>query len=443
MEKIWEFYENLDEIEYVCDMDTYEVEYMNRKALAEWGYSSVEEVKGKKCYEILQNCAKPCSFCTNYLLKEKEFYEWQHFNSVKGKNYALKDTMVCEGDKRYRIELAIDLTLQEQQKNTIQNYIRNEAMVNEALRIALSEPTPVKSIQTLMEYLGRQLQSERVYIFESAEDGSVDNTYEWCAEGVIPQKENLQHVPYEVVSFWFERFQNNENIIISELESIKEKDPLAYQYLKPQDINSLVVSPIVSENKIIGFFGVDNPPGELLNHISMLFHILGHFIVSIIRRRNLVRRLEILSYYDKLTGLKNRHAMYDYMDSFEKGESIGILYLDVMGLKRINDELGHKEGDELINRAGECLKKSFGEYELFRVGGDEFVVICKGVTEEEIVERIEVLRKIMEQNRALMAVGYEWNVSYEGNIDHLLVLADTKMYEDKRKYYESKKTIWI
>ena len=51
MEKIWEFYENLNEIVYTADMDSYELIYMNSKAREVYGYSSDSEFKGKKCYE--------------------------------------------------------------------------------------------------------------------------------------------------------------------------------------------------------------------------------------------------------------------------------------------------------------------------------------------------------------------------------------------------------
>lgn len=55
MKKIWEFFENMDECMYVADIDTHELIYMNKKALNIYGFKSVDEVAGKKCYEILQN----------------------------------------------------------------------------------------------------------------------------------------------------------------------------------------------------------------------------------------------------------------------------------------------------------------------------------------------------------------------------------------------------
>lgn len=435
MGKKWEFFERLNEVVYVSNPETYELEYMNHKALELYGYSSLEEVKGKKCYEVLQNSSTPCDMCTNCYLKEGDFYEWQHTNPLIGKTYALKDTLVEQDGKLYRMELAIDMTVQEQQKQMLNLYMDNGAMINEGLRIALLKTKPSQAIETFLDYLGHHLKSERIYIFEEREDETVENTYEWSAYGVTPQKENLKRVPFAAVSLWYEAFKKGENVIIKDLEEVKDTDPVAYEYLKPQNIRTTIATPIVDEGKIIGFFGVDNVPVERLEHISLLLEIVGHFVVSLLKRRDLVTRLETLGFYDQLTGLKNRHAMDYYLASFEKEDSIGVLYFDIMGLKRVNDTLGHQEGDRLLKRAAECLRQHFDGEELFRIGGDEFLVLCKGASEEEIVKKIELLRKDMEKSEVLMAVGYEWQSRYKENFDQLLKDADAKMYEDKRAYY--------
>lgn len=438
MKKIWEFYENMDEIVYASDMDTYEIIYMNRKAREVYGFHSMEEIAGKKCYEVLQGCSCPCAICTNRNLKPGYFEEWQYFNPILGKTYALKDTMTEEEGKHYRVEIAIDMSIQEQQSKTIREFTYNETMINEGLRIALAAPTPEKSIAVLLEYLGQALRSERVYIFEETKQGTFDNTYEWCANGVIPQKENLQDVPFEVVKLWLQRFRHNENVIIKDVESIRENDPAVYEYLKPQNIHALVVGPLMNDNKIIGFYGVDNPPGEYLNHISTMFQIMGHFIISLLRRRDLVKRLENLSLYDQMTGIGNRHAMNAYVDAMQKEQSIGILYGDVMGLKKVNDREGHQAGDKLLLRVCECLKRQFGDYSLFRIGGDEFLALCAGITEEELLGRAGALREDMQENSALMAIGSVWRSHSRENMDKLLAEADSRMYEDKRRYYAEK-----
>ena len=64
MKKVWEFFENLDEYVYVTDVKTNELIYMNRKTMETYGYHSLEQIKGKKCYRILQNSSMPCKMCS-------------------------------------------------------------------------------------------------------------------------------------------------------------------------------------------------------------------------------------------------------------------------------------------------------------------------------------------------------------------------------------------
>ena len=59
-DKMWEFYEELNELVYVADMDSHELVYLNRKARELYGISSIEEVRGKKCYDVLSGNAKHC-----------------------------------------------------------------------------------------------------------------------------------------------------------------------------------------------------------------------------------------------------------------------------------------------------------------------------------------------------------------------------------------------
>ena len=77
-----------------------------------------------------------------------------------------------------------------------------EALVNEGLRIALMAATPDESIHAILEYLGKSLNGERTYIFEKNEKGGDNNTYEWVAEGVKPEKDNLQNLPPEICANW-------------------------------------------------------------------------------------------------------------------------------------------------------------------------------------------------------------------------------------------------
>ncbi len=167
-----------------------------------------------------------------------------------------------------------------------------EAIINEGLRVALLEETPDQSLEVLLEHLGKALNGERTYIFEQNESGCDDNTYEWAADGVQPEKESLQNVPPEVCASWYRKFSIGRHIVIERLEDIRETDPLQYENLKRQGIHSLVVVPLYDSKRIIGFYGVDNPPVKSLEYASNILQTAAYFIVSSLKRRNLFRELQ-------------------------------------------------------------------------------------------------------------------------------------------------------
>ena len=182
------------------------------------------------------------------------------------------------------------------QNSDMQSVQNLETIINEGLRVALLEETPDQSLEVLLEHLGKALRGERIYIFEQNENGGDDNTYEWAADGVKPEKENLQDVPPEVCAGWYRNFSIGRHIVIENLEEIREDSPLQYEILKRQNIRSLVVVPLYDGKKLIGFYGVDNPPVKLLEYASNMLQTAAYFIVSSLKRRNLVRELQKRSY---------------------------------------------------------------------------------------------------------------------------------------------------
>ena len=197
------------------------------------------------------------------------------------------------------------------QQSDMRNVQNLEAIINEGLRVALMEETPDQSLQVLLKYLGKALNGERTYIFEQNESGGDDNTYEWVADGVEPEKENLQNVPGEVCAGWYQNFSVGRHIVIEDLEEIRETDPLPYENLKRQGVHALVVVPLYDGKSLIGFYGVDNPPVKSLEYATNMLQTAAYFIVSSLKRRNLVRELQKRSY-------KVLHALsVDYLGIYE------------------------------------------------------------------------------------------------------------------------------
>ena len=437
MGRIWEFFENLDEYVYVADAETHELVYMNKKTLKTYGFQSNEESAGVKCYEILQGNSMPCSICNNEQLKPGYFTEWEYYNPVLKRELHIKDTLVEEDGKKYRMEIAIDCGALSEGKENSSDYRNLEASLNEAIRVALRQETPDQTLQVLLEFIGNTLEAERTYIFEKNAHNHDDNTYEWVAKGVTPEKDTLQDLPPEICEQWYRKFRENQNIVTENVEEMKDADPQMYEILARQKIHSLVVVPLYDDGKVIGFYGVDNPPARYFKFVSEMLQIMGHFIVSSMKRRNLVRELEVMSYSDPLTALGNRYAMERYIRQVDHTRPIGVVYCDITGLKRINDSEGHSAGDRLIRRCCECLKRVFAGNGLFRIGGDELVVLCHGINEKELYRKVEELKEELAACNAAMAVGAAVNILEEVGEDHLLTEPERRMYQDKAEYYRN------
>ncbi len=438
IEKMWEVYENLNEIVYVSDVDTYQLKYMNRKAREMFGNVSIEQLQNSKCYEILQGCNAPCSICTNDKINVGEFYEWTYYNPVISKKILLKDTIFEENGKRYRMEIAIDMGEQQQQEQLLKSFVNNEMLVNEGLKIALAEENPEKSIISLLEYLGKAFNGGRAYIFEETSANVLTNTYEWCANTVSVQQGNLIDVDKAELEDWYKQFRQNKSVIIKNVEDIKYTSPDVYNILKPQDITTLVVCPLVYRKKIIGFYGLDDPPVDILDNVMVMLNVMANFIVSIMNSRDLFHRIVNISYYDRLTGAGNRHAMEKIISELDLSQSIGIIYGDVMELKKTNDTKGHLEGDKLILDSYRLFSKYFRKDDIFRIGGDEFVVICSRIKKEDFEKRIEQIKNEMQKSIAKVAIGHLWKPICNEKIENLIIQADHLMYEEKRRIYKEK-----
>ena len=140
---------------------------------------------------------------------------------------------------------------------------------------------------------------------------------------------------------------------------------------------------------------------------------------------------------DTMTKLNNRRAYEAALSSVPRDCSVGVLFCDLNGLKTANDNFGHAAGDELILRFSGILRKHFPENAVFRISGDEFVVLDTGVSSDIFSARTERFLKSVSENDDLAAVGSEYGSGSE--VPALLAAAEQKMYTDKNRYYDTRK----
>ena len=139
---------------------------------------------------------------------------------------------------------------------------------------------------------------------------------------------------------------------------------------------------------------------------------------------------------DSLTGLLNRQAYY--ADVSNNPEDISALVsIDMNGLKYLNDNYGHAAGDEGLSTLGLCFNRALKRKQTgYRVGGDEFIIICRKNSEQEVLELIERIRKNVNETKYSCSIGYSLNPDGTKHVDELLKESDVVMYQEKERYYK-------
>jgi diguanylate cyclase (GGDEF)-like protein len=169
--------------------------------------------------------------------------------------------------------------------------LKYEQIINEALRSALDYETPDEEINEFIRFFGKHIHSDRIYIFEDDCDNHVtNNTYEWCADRIIPQIDALQGVDMDVIGWWYETFDSGKSVIIPDVSILEGNHRLSYQILKAQNIKNLVVCPLRYKGEIRGFFGVDNPPERDYEALTVFLDMIGAVLISLLKIRNSFRK---------------------------------------------------------------------------------------------------------------------------------------------------------
>lgn len=312
-----------------------------------------------------------------------------------------------------------------------------EKLVNEGIKVAMEGETPDENIKTLIRYLGEMLGGNRSFIFERNENNEDINTYEWCADGIEPQKENLQKIPSGTFKPLYEAIQKKDAVIVGKLSDVLGDSPAQKDNTDNENDSKFVVFPLRDKQRIVGFFGIDNPIEEIISMPQDIFEIISNFFVSMFKKRDLIRQLQALSFTDAATGAQNRLAMYSYFQTLKDKKNIGVMFGDITGLKEANDTRGHSSGDDLIRNTYRCIANTFGAANTFRIGGDEFVVLCSGFSKIEFEEKVDAVRKALQEKEIVLAIGTEWRTWVAETVNQTLMPAERMMYEEKNKWYKT------
>jgi PAS domain S-box-containing protein len=365
-------FDSIDEGIYIADTETYEILFAN-KSLRE---TFNKPLIGGICYQELQGLDAPCPFCTNDVIKKQfpEPHKWEFYNPKVDKYFMLHDRIIQWSDgRKVRLELAINITERKLAENILRKRLKIEQIVSKLSTNLINIKSEVldKEIEKAMEKIGTYSEVDRVYIFQYEKDRKfISNTYEWCSGGVKSVKENLQVVPVSITPWWMQKLENHETIHIPNVAALPDEAKQEKELLEMQQIQSVLVIPLVSNHQLYGFMGFDSVKKQKTwdNDDVLLLHLMGEIFINAILR--VESNLALKESEERYEAFMNAHK--DMI--FVKDENMKYLV--------VNDELAKFFGKP---------KQEILHHSDFDLMEENFAENCK-ISDKEALEKGDAIR---------------------------------------------------
>ncbi len=230
-----------------------------------------------------------------FCLLNKSFSKTEIYFDIKNKRFwfelhatVLKDV---NGSQSGVTCVARDITYRKEREEIIRQQVKMQEILIQIstvyinINLAEVEETIQKSLHDLGEFVG----ADRAYIFDyDFVENTTSNTYEWCAQDITPEIDNLQKVPLEYLPFWVEKHQNGLEFYVEDVQSLPDEGPECLRgVLEPQGIKSLLTIPMLNEDKLLGFVGFDyvNKHHKYSDKEKKLLQVFSQMLVNVTERK--------------------------------------------------------------------------------------------------------------------------------------------------------------
>ena len=225
-------------------------------------------------------------------------------------------------------------------------------------------------------------------------------------------------------------------------------DGAALRYLT--DVKSGLVAPLIAEERIVGLIALcGTEPDAFSPEQAHALRLITPKLARTLLSSRKVQRISVEAETDTVTGLPNARSAFRRLEiemnrAQRERATVGILFMDIDGLKPVNDSFGHRAGDELLVEVAARLKGRLRAYDFAaRIGGDEFIAILPGVSREDLIAAADSMRlavadapiEVAEDTTAHVTISIGSAMyPYDGlDADDLVALSDRRMYEAKVK----------
>lgn len=250
--------DQLDEVVYVIDEQTFGMYYMNSAAQRLTGAG--ENYVGRKCYQLIEGKDVPCSHCQNGKLHHKSFITRQSYNEYLGTRMLIREKRIKWNDHDASLAIGMDMSVMDTATREMQMELYIEDALIDSIMSISEERTDGEKVRQILQKIGEFYGADRCYIFVySSDNHSWSNICEWCDRESKSRQIHMTIVPEEVLAPWVSELETGKDIIVRDVSGYKEKVPELFELLHAEEIHRLMVTPMKKDGKLFGFVGVDNP----------------------------------------------------------------------------------------------------------------------------------------------------------------------------------------
>ena len=423
--------DQMGEIVYVSDQTTDELLYLNQTGIQRFGAPA----PGTKCYAHLCGRTSPCKFCAQDQAAscQKQRQAWLRERPDLG-NVLLSHSLIEYEGRPCRLGTVTDVDRYVAELTTAKSALTAAKMLINCMEQMVSGGDAKCVMDTVRMYYD----ADRAYVLRFAADRRTAGVIlEVCREDAVSQQELMQDVPMELLKPMLSALQpsNQRTVcVIADVDALKD-DPArcaVYDWLHPQGIHSLIAVPVYHGSELHGFLCAEN----LRQNIDApeLMEKIAYMAAGELHRRLLMQELHQKAYYDPLTMCYNRIAYDEALDKLCGTEiPVGVGCLNLNGLRRINDSLGYRYGDKAIYKACSLLKSCFGYKNVYRISGDEYMVLWPNVSYEDFTAACERLQNELRTEKDFASFGNAWGIKEK--VSGIISEAETSMRTLKNRYY--------
>lgn len=283
-------------------------------------------------------------------------------------------------------------------------------------------------IPQALEEIGHMLAAEQVFFWILGQSENWDGFF-WSREDVLPPDHTALAACGRRLRAHFEKGHSQ----------FTAERPQDVQALLPEtvQIRKLAAVPVEdAEGTLCGILAAGGP--ALQDTAPALLKGVGFSFSMLCRNMASYHVMKELGERDVLTGLYNRNRYERDLPAYAqlRQAPLACVYVDADGLHELNNTYGHTVGDRMLQTVAGCLRETFGDQTVYRIGGDEFLAFSIGREEAETARLGQEVSAALESQGIHVSIGIQWEPD-AASVESLVKDAEQKMYAAKRAYYAS------